>query len=193
MKTFDGEVLFLDRGDINTDEIIPAKYLSAVAKADLKSHCMEDLKLEGFDPKRDLAGKAAILSRGNFGCGSSREHAPWALLDCGFRCVIAPSFADIFYNNCFNNGLLPVTLPEAQVRALMAEARGGNHVFTVDLEAQVVTSASGEQFPFEIDPGRKEKLLKGLDAIGETLEYVRDIDSFEYKAGLARPWLEARA
>ena len=197
----EGRAAPLDMANVDTDQIIPAQFLKTVEREGLGKGLFHDLRYDGEGrPKPDFvlnepeyAHSSILIAGDNFGCGSSREHAPWALLDCGFRCVIAPSFADIFYNNCFNNGLLPVTLPEAQVRALMAEARGGNHVFTVDLEAQVVTSASGEQFPFEIDPGRKEKLLKGLDAIGETLEYARDIDTYEYRHGLAQHWLEARA
>ncbi len=126
----------------------------------------------------------------NFGCGSSREHAPWALLDYGIRCVIAPSFGDIFYNNCFENGLLPIRLPADEVHELMEEARGGNHLFSIDLEAQTVTSPSGKVIHFDIHPGRKEKLLKGLDSIGETLQHVSDIDRFETGQGHQTPWLE---
>jgi 3-isopropylmalate dehydratase small subunit len=111
-------------------------------------------------------------------------------LDAGIRCVISSGFADIFHNNCFQNGLLPIALPREQVKALMAEAKGGNHVFTVDLEAQSVTAPSGAVFPFEIDPGRKEKLLKGLDAIGETLQAAADIDAYEARRSLDQPWLE---
>ena len=112
------------------------------------------------------------------------------LLDFGIRCVIAPSFADIFYNNCFQNGLLPIALPEDQVRALMGEAKGGNHVFSVDLETQQVTAPSGARFSFKIDPGRKDKMLRGLDSIGETLQAAGDIDAFEHREALNRPWLE---
>jgi 3-isopropylmalate dehydratase small subunit len=112
------------------------------------------------------------------------------LLDYGVRCVIAPSFADIFYGNCFQNGLLPIALPEAQVKALMDEARGGNHVFSVDLAAQTVTAPSGKSYRFEIDPTRKENLLKGLDSIGETLQHAADIDRFEARKAIAQPWLE---
>jgi len=140
------------------------------------------------DPR--FAGAGVLIAGDNFGCGSSREHAAWALLDFGIRCVVAPSFADIFYNNCFQNGLLPIALPEDQVRALMGEAKGGNHVFSVDLQAQTVTAPSGRRFHFDIDPGRKAKLLEGLDAIGETLRAAPAIDDYEAKAALARPWLE---
>jgi 3-isopropylmalate dehydratase small subunit len=132
-----------------------------------------------------------LIAGENFGCGSSREHAAWALLDFGVRCVIAPSFADIFHNNCFQNGVLPVALPEESVRALMGEAKGGNHVFVVDLQDQTVVAPSGARFAFEIDPGRKAKLLRGLDAIGETLGVADAIDRFEHRQTLARPWLGA--
>ena len=138
------------------------------------------------------AGADILIAGDNFGCGSSREHAPWALLDFGIRAVIAPSFGDIFYNNCFENGLLPVVLPADQVHALMEEARGGNHLFSVDLEAQTVTSPSGKVFHFDIHPGRKEKLLKGLDSIGETLTHASEIDTYEAGRARTAPWLEAR-
>src|SRR5690606_24287441 len=134
-------------------------------------------------------GAAILIARENFGCGSSREHAPWALLDQGLRCVIAPSFADIFYNNCFKNGLLPVTLPRETVDALIAQAGGPNHVFTVDLESQTVTAPDGERHRFEIDPGRKASLLAGLDDIGESLQHADAISAFEEKRRLAQPWL----
>ncbi|NBU27067.1 MAG: 3-isopropylmalate dehydratase small subunit, partial [Caulobacteraceae bacterium] len=135
---------------------------------------------------------ASILIAGdNFGCGSSREHAPWALMDFGITCVISSSFADIFHNNCLNNGLLPVVLKPQEVEALMEEAKGGNHVFTVDLETQTVSAPSGAKFRFEIDPDRKHKLLEGLDAIGETLQHAPAIDVYEMKRALAQPWLEA--
>jgi 3-isopropylmalate dehydratase/3-isopropylmalate/(R)-2-methylmalate dehydratase small subunit len=138
----------------------------------------------------EYRGAGVLVAGDNFGCGSSREHAPWALMDFGIRCVISSSFADIFYNNCFQNGLLPVVLPADQVQALMEEAKGGNHLVTVDLQAQTVVSPSGKTFAFEIDPVRKEKMLKGLDAIGETLQAAGDIDLYEMKRALAQPWLE---
>ena len=133
---------------------------------------------------------SVLIAGDNFGCGSSREHAPWALMDFGIRAVISTSFADIFYNNCFQNGLLPVVLKAEEVQQLMDEARGGNHVVSVDLEAQTVTSPSGAVFRFDIDPTRREKMLKGLDAIGETLQREKDIDVYEMKRALAQPWLE---
>jgi 3-isopropylmalate dehydratase small subunit len=132
-----------------------------------------------------------LIAGDNFGCGSSREHAPWALMDFGVRCVISSSFADIFNNNCYQNGLLPVVLKPDEVHALMAEAKGGNHVFSVDLESQTVTAPSGQAFHFEIDAARKEKMLKGLDAIGETLEHTDAIDRFEEKRRMTRAWAKA--
>jgi 3-isopropylmalate dehydratase small subunit len=138
-----------------------------------------------------FAGAKVLVAGENFGCGSSREHAPWALMDFGIRCVIAPSFADIFHENCFSNGLLPVRLPPEAVAALTEEARGGNHVFDIDLPSQTVTAPSGARYAFDIDPVRKRKLLEGLDAIGETLAREGDITAFEARGALARPWLEA--
>ena len=188
----------LDIANVDTDQIIPKQFLKTVDREGLGRGLFYDFR---FDPegraKTDFvlndpryAGAGVLIAGDNFGCGSSREQAAWALLDFGIRCVIAPSFADIFYNNCFQNGVLPVALPEAAVRALMAEAKGGNHVFSVDLESQTVVSPSGARFAFEIDPGRKEKMLKGLDAIGETLQAADAIDRFEARAALTQPWLE---
>lgn len=185
--------------NVDTDMIIPKDYLKTIKRTGLAKGLFAEMRFNedgsenpDFVLNKPAYRKAQILVAGdNFGCGSSREHAPWALLDFGIRCVISTSFADIFYNNCFNNGLLPVVLPEAQVRALMGEAKGGNHVFSVDLEAQTVTAPSGQTFGFEIDPGRKEKLLKGLDAIGETLQHVGDIDLFEQRQALSQPWAYA--
>jgi 3-isopropylmalate/(R)-2-methylmalate dehydratase small subunit len=126
----------------------------------------------------------------NFGCGSSREHAPWALLDFGIRCVIAPSYADIFFNNCFKNGILPIVLPQEQVDVLMKDAeKGANARMTVDLEAQTVTASDGTVFRFEVDPFRKHCLLNGLDDIGLSLEKAAFIEGFEAKAAQARPWV----
>jgi 3-isopropylmalate dehydratase small subunit len=197
----DGRAAPLAVANIDTDQIIPKQFLKTVEREGLGKGLFYDLRFDGDgQAKPDFvlnqpayAGASILIAGDNFGCGSSREHAPWALLDFGLRCVIAPSFADIFYNNCFNNGLLPIALPEAEVRALMDEAKGGNHIFTVDLESQTVTSPSGHKARFEIDPGRKEKLLKGLDAVGETLQYAGDIDVFEQRRKLGQPWMERRA
>jgi 3-isopropylmalate dehydratase small subunit len=188
----------LDVANLDTDQIIPKQFLKTVDREGLGKGLFYDLRFDGEGKPRPgfvlndprYAGAGVLIAGDNFGCGSSREHAPWALLDYGVRCVIAPSFADIFYNNCFQNGLLPVALPQAAVRQLMDEAKGGNHVFSVDLATQVVTSPSGQQFRFEIDPGRKEKLLQGLDSIGETLAHAGEIDVFESRQALATPWME---
>jgi 3-isopropylmalate/(R)-2-methylmalate dehydratase small subunit len=188
----------LDVANVDTDQIIPKQFLKTVEREGLGKGLFYDLRFDldgnekpGFvlnDPR--YAGTGVLIAGDNFGCGSSREHAPWALLDFGVRCVISTSFADIFYNNCFQNGLLPIALPAEQVRALMAEAQGGNHVFEIDLETQSVCAPSGARFTFDIDPGRKEKMLGGLDAIGETLQAAAAIDDYEHRQALARPWLE---
>ena len=194
----DAKAAPLDVANIDTDQIIPKQFLKTVEREGLSRGLFYDLR---FDPdgkaKPDFvlndpkfAGAGVLVTGDNFGCGSSREHAPWALLDFGVRCVISTSFADIFYNNCFQNGLLPIVLPDAAVRALMGEAKGGNHVFSIDLESQTVSAPSGATFHFDIDPGRKEKMLKGLDSIGETLQARDAIDAYEHKQSLARPWLE---
>jgi 3-isopropylmalate/(R)-2-methylmalate dehydratase small subunit len=189
----------LDVANVDTDQIIPKQFLKTVDREGLARGLFYDMRFDddgkaktGFvldDPR--FAGAQVLIAGDNFGCGSSREHAPWALLDFGIRCVISSSFADIFYNNCFQNGLLPIILPRDHVRALLGEAKGGNHVFSVDLAAQTVTAPSGEVFAFDIDPGRKEKMLKGLDAIGETLQAKDAIDRFETLRDLDRPWMTA--
>ena len=194
----DGRAAPFGLANIDTDQIIPKQFLKTVDRQGLAQGLFYDFR---FDPegreipdfvlnKPAYKGSSILIAGDNFGCGSSREHAPWALLDFGFTCVIAPSFADIFYNNCFNNGLLPVALPLHEVEALMEEAKGGNHIFSVDLESQTVISPTGKKYHFDIDPGRKEKMLKGLDAIGETLQAATDIDVYEMKQALAKPWLE---
>ena len=198
--TLTGVAAPLPMSNVDTDMIIPKQYLKTIKRTGLGSGLFSELRYKDdgsenpdFVLNRPAYRAAKILVAGdNFGCGSSREHAPWALLDFGIRCVIAPSFAEIFYSNCFQNGLLPIALPEADVRALMVEAKGGNHVFSVDLAAQTVTTPSGQAFRFEIDPARKEKLLEGLDAIGETLRSAGEIDVYEMRQSLAQPWL-ARA
>jgi len=196
----DGRAAPLGIANLDTDQIIPKQFLKTVDREGLGRGLFFDLRFDAEGREKPdfvlnqpaYAGASVLIAGANFGCGSSREHAPWALLDFGLRCVIAPSFADIFYNNCFNNGLLPITLPEDQIHALMAEAKGGNHTFAIDLERQTVISPSGQRFDFEIDPGRKEKLLKGLDAVGETLQHAGDIGAFEHRRALTQPWLERR-
>jgi 3-isopropylmalate dehydratase small subunit len=204
MDSFDklqGRAAPLPIANLDTDQLIPKQFLKTVERKGLAKGLFYDFRFD-FDgaPKHDFVlnhpsyeGTQILVAGDNFGCGSSREHAPWALLDYGIRCVIAPSFGDIFYNNCFENGLLPIRLPAEQVHELMQEARGGNHLFDVDLHAQNVTSPSGKVFAFEIHPGRKEKLLKGLDSIGETLQHAPEIDSYEAARGRSTPWLEPGA
>jgi 3-isopropylmalate dehydratase/3-isopropylmalate/(R)-2-methylmalate dehydratase small subunit len=194
----DAKIAPLPLANIDTDQIIPKQFLKTVERQGLAKGLFYDLRFDGEGKEKsgfvlnrpEYKGAGVLVAGDNFGCGSSREHAPWALMDFGIRCVISTSFADIFYNNCFQNGLLPVVLPPEQVQALMEEAKGGNHLVTVDLEAQTVVSPSGQTFSFSIDPQRKEKMLKGLDAIGETLQAAPDIDVYEMKQALARPWLE---
>jgi 3-isopropylmalate/(R)-2-methylmalate dehydratase small subunit len=195
----DGRAAPLSLANIDTDQIIPKQFLKTVEREGLGKGLFFDFR---FDPagneiadfvlnRLEYKGSAVLIAGDNFGCGSSREHAPWALMDFGIMCVISTSFADIFNNNCFNNGLLPVVLAPDEVSVLMDEAKGGNHMVSVDLEAQTVVSPSGRTFSFQIDPVRKEKMLKGLDAIGETLQHATDIDVFESKRAIGQPWLES--
>ncbi|MCH9020324.1 MAG: 3-isopropylmalate dehydratase small subunit [Proteobacteria bacterium] len=196
--TFTGIAAPVPAINMNTDKIIPARFLKTIKRSGLGVSLFKDLR---FDPdgseKPDFVlnqapfRDAAILLVGeNFGCGSSREHAPWALLDFGIRCVIGPSFADIFYNNAFKNGLLLITLPQAEVDALMEDAgRGANARLTVDLENQRITRAGGAAIAFEIDPFRRHCLLNGLDDIGLTLAKADKIDAYEARQRVARPWL----
>lgn len=204
MKAFtrlDGVAAPLGLANIDTDQIIPKQFLKTVDREGLAKGLFYDFRFDEQGAPKDgfvlndpaYKGAQILIAGDNFGCGSSREHAPWALQDFGINCVIAPSFADIFHGNCFNNGLLPVVLKPEEVEALLDEARGGNHVFSVDLEQQTVTAPSGKVFRFDIDPGRKEKMLKGLDAIGETLQHAGDIDVYEMKRAIGQPWLELGA
>ena len=195
----DAKIAPLPIANIDTDQIIPKQFLKTVEREGLGRGLFYDFRFDEDGREKpdfvlnrpEYKGVGILVAGDNFGCGSSREHAPWALMDFGVRCVVSTSFADIFYNNCFQNGLLPVVLKADEVQALMEEARGGNHVTSVDLETQTVTAPSGRTFRFEIDANRKAKMLKGLDAIGETLQSVRAIDVFESKRALAQPWLDA--
>ncbi|MEL6968322.1 MAG: 3-isopropylmalate dehydratase small subunit [Pseudomonadota bacterium] len=184
--------------NIDTDMIIPKDYLKTIKRTGLAEGLFAEMRLNedgsenpDFVLNKPAYREATILIAGdNFGCGSSREHAPWALLDHGIRCVISTSFADIFYNNCFKNGILPVQVTEAELEALMDDAsRGSNAVLTVDLEAQVITGPDGGSISFEIDSFKKHCLLNGLDDIGLTMEKAASIDTFEAKAAEARPWV----
>lgn len=192
-----GSAAPLPLANVDTDMIIPKQFLKTVSRQGLSVGLFHELKtLPDGSPNPDFVlnqpafAKANILlARENFGCGSSREHAPWALLDQGISCVIAPSFADIFYNNCFKNGILPVVLPRRTVDDLMVLAGGPNHVFTIDLEGQTVTGPDGQPHAFDIDPGRKANLMAGLDEVGETLTKAAAIDAYEHHRKLSTPWL----
>ncbi|SEO21688.1 3-isopropylmalate/(R)-2-methylmalate dehydratase small subunit [Salinihabitans flavidus] len=184
--------------NIDTDMIIPKQFLKTIKRSGLGVNLFDEMRYD--DDGKEIADfvlnkpqyrKSEILVAGeNFGCGSSREHAPWAIKDFGIRCVIAPSFADIFYNNCFKNGILPIKLPQSQVDVLIRDAeKGENARMTVDLEAQEVTTSDGEVFSFEVDPFRKHCLLNGLDDIALTLEKVASIDAYEARLSAERPWV----
>ncbi|MEM8819013.1 MAG: 3-isopropylmalate dehydratase small subunit [Pseudomonadota bacterium] len=188
--------------NIDTDMIIPKQFLKTIKRTGLGVSLFTEMRYDEagneipeFVLNRPAYRKAEILVTGdNFGCGSSREHAPWAILDFGIRCVIAPSYADIFYNNCFKNGILPIALPQEQVDMLMEDAeRGENARLTVDLEAQVIERPDGDTISFEIDPFRKHCLLNGLDDIGLTMERSSTIEEFEEKRRKATPWLDTSA
>ncbi|MBC7670251.1 MAG: 3-isopropylmalate dehydratase small subunit [Gemmatimonadaceae bacterium] len=195
----DGRAAPLSLANIDTDQIIPKQFLKTVEREGLAKGLFYDFRFDGEGRENadfllnraEYKGSSVLIAGNNFGCGSSREHAPWALMDFGILCVISTSFADIFNNNCFNNGLLPVVLKPEEVAQLMDEAKGGNHMVSIDLAAQTVISPSGKSFQFDIDPVRKDKMLRGLDFIGETLMHGADIDVYEGKRALDRPWLEA--
>jgi 3-isopropylmalate/(R)-2-methylmalate dehydratase small subunit len=183
--------------NIDTDMIIPKQFLKTIARTGLGKNLFDEMRytqdgaeIADFVLNQPAYRTAEILVAGdNFGCGSSREHAPWALLDFGIRCVISTSFADIFYNNCFKNGILPVVLPQAAVDHLMDDAKkGANARISVDLAAQTVTASDGTVFAFEIDAFKKHCLLNGLDDIGLTMEKGAAIDAYEAKAATLRPW-----
>ena len=184
--------------NVDTDMIIPKQFLKTIKRSGLGVNLFDEMRYDDdgkeipdFVLNKPQYREAEILVAGdNFGCGSSREHAPWAIKDFGIRCIIAPSFADIFYNNCFKNGILPIALPQDQVDVLMKDAeKGQNARMTVDLEAQTVTTSDGESFHFEIDAFKKHCLLEGLDDIALTLEKAPAIESYEAKAALERPWV----
>jgi 3-isopropylmalate/(R)-2-methylmalate dehydratase small subunit len=184
--------------NIDTDMIIPKQFLKTIKRTGLGVNLFDEMRydddgqeLPDFVLNKPAYREAEILVTGdNFGCGSSREHAPWAINDFGIRCVIAPSFADIFYNNCFKNGILPIALPKEQVDLLMVEAqKGANARIGVDLEKQTVTTSEGDVIAFEVDAFKKHCLLEGLDDIGLTMEKVASIDTFEASASAARPWV----
>ena len=184
--------------NIDTDMIIPKQFLKTIKRSGLGVNLFDEMRYDDNGDeipdfvlnKPSYRSSEIIVAGDNFGCGSSREHAPWAIKDFGIRCVIAPAFADIFYNNCFKNGILPITLPQDQVDVLMKDAeKGANARMEVDLVAQQITTSDGEVFSFEVDEFKKRCLLEGLDDIGQTFQKVAAIDSFEAKASDARPWV----
>ena len=206
-ETLTGLVAPLDRANVDTDAIIPKQYLKSIKRTGFGPTLFDDWRyLDPGEPGMDHSqrrinpdfvlnlpryqGAQILLARDNFGCGSSREHAPWALADFGFRAIIAPSYADIFYNNCFKNGLLPIVLERDAVDRLFTEcAATPGYMLTVDLVAQTVTSQSGSIFKFEVEAFRRHCLLNGLDDIGLTLQHVAEIKVYEERRRKEAPWL----
>jgi 3-isopropylmalate/(R)-2-methylmalate dehydratase small subunit len=202
-----GLVVPLDRANVDTDAIIPKQFLKSTKRTGFGVNLFDEWRyLDHGEPGMDNAkrtpnptfvlnqprykGAQILLARDNFGCGSSREHAPWALMDYGLRALIAPSYADIFYNNCCNNGLLPIVLEAAAVEQLFREAQPApGYRLTVDLETQIVTTPGTQRFRFDIDPFRKQRLLEGLDEIGLTLKHADEIRAYEAKRRAEQPWL----
>jgi len=207
LDKLEGLVAPLDRANVDTDAIIPKQFLKAIKRTGFGPNLFDEWRyLDRGEPgmdngKRPLnpdfvlnqpryRGAQILLARANFGCGSSREHAPWALLDYGFRVIIAPSFADIFFNNCFNNGILPIVLPASTVDTLFAQtAATPGYRLTLNLAAQTLTGPGGEVIPFTVDAFRKHRLLNGLDDIGLTLQHVDEIRAYEQRRRREAPWL----
>lgn len=200
------KVVPLDRANVDTDAIIPKQFLKSIRRSGFGVYLFDEWRyLDRGEPDMDCtnrplnpdfvlnqpryAGAQILLARENFGCGSSREHAPWALEDYGFRVIIAPSFADIFYNNCFKNGILPIVLEGSIVDRLFREAAGIGYQLTVDLPEQTITTKYGETLGFEVDASRKYRLLHGLDDIGLTLQHASEIRAYEARRREAAPWL----
>ncbi len=194
VNTIAGRAVPFGAANVDTDVIIPARFLKAVTRVGLGKGAFANLREdpENVFDKPENKGAPILIAGDNFGCGSSREHAPWALMDMGFRAVIAPSFADIFSGNSFKNGLLLVALPQAQVDRLMAVAAEGQPI-TVDLESQVVTTPYQDRFEFPIDPFRKHCLMNGLDEIGLTLAMADQITTHEARLAAERPWVAGAA
>jgi 3-isopropylmalate/(R)-2-methylmalate dehydratase small subunit len=205
--TLTGLTAPLDRANVDTDAIIPKQFLKSIKRSGFGPNLFDEWRyLDHGEPDQDNSGRPLnpdfvlnqaryqgaqiLLARDNFGCGSSREHAPWALQDYGFRAIIAPSYADIFYNNCFKNGLLPIVLDTRQIDTLFQEtAVTPGYAVTVDLRQQIVTTPGGAKLPFEIEAFRKHCLLNGLDDIGLTLQHVDDIKAYEKRRANETPWL----
>ena len=205
--TLDGLVVPLDRANVDTDAIIPKQFLKSIKRAGFGPNLFDEWRyLDPGEPGMDPAtrkpnpefvlnfprykGASVLLARDNFGCGSSREHAPWALEDYGIRAIIAPSYADIFYNNCFKNGILPIVLPAEVVEDLFRETYAvEGYRLVIDLDAQTVITPDGESFAFEVDSGRKHRLVNGLDDIGLTLRFTEKINEYEERRKQEAPWL----
>ena len=190
----------LPLANVDTDKIIPARFLKTIKRTGLGLNLFDTLRYDGAGQERPdfvlntepYRHAEVLIAHENFGCGSSREHAPWALLDFGIRCVIAPSFADIFHTNCYKNGILPIQLPREVCDLLMEDARmGGNARLTVDLERQVVMRPGGEEIPFAIDAFRKRLMLNGLDDIGQTLQRADGIAAYEGRQRQDQSWMPA--
>ena len=196
--TLTGVAAPLPLANVDTDKIIPARFLKTIKRTGLGRNLFDGLRYDADGEERpefvlnqgQYRRAEILIAHENFGCGSSREHAPWALLDFGIRCVIAPSFADIFFNNCFKNGILPIALPREVCDRLMEDARlGGNARLTVDLPRQVVVRPGGEEIAFEVDPFRKHLLLNGLDDIGQTMQRADAIEAFEARRRTEAAWM----
>ena len=206
-SSVDGIVVPLDRANVDTDQIIPKQYLKSIKRTGFGPHLFDDWRyldpgepgddhsLRRLDPDFEFnqdryRGAQILLARDNFGCGSSREHAPWALLDHGIRVIIAPSYADIFFNNCFKNGILPITQDDVVVDRLFEQVKVNEGFrLKVDLADQTITSSVGDHFTFDIDAGLKHRLLEGLDDIGMTLQYTDEIKDYEQRRRGQAPWL----
>jgi 3-isopropylmalate/(R)-2-methylmalate dehydratase small subunit len=196
VRRVEGVVAPIDRADVDTDQIIPKQFLKRIERTGYGAYLFHDWRFreDGTpDPafvlnRPELRGARILVAGRNFGCGSSREHAAWAIADYGFRAVIAPSFADIFLNNCFQTGIVPVTLPEVQVCQLLLRAEAAPYRATVDVEKEVVQDEDGASFPFELDPFRRRCLLEGLDDIGLTLEHEADIARYEADRAVPVSW-----
>jgi 3-isopropylmalate/(R)-2-methylmalate dehydratase small subunit len=198
--TLEGIAALLDKANVDTDQIIPKQFLRKIERSGFGVHLFHDWRYtdnEGKNPNKEFSlnqerykGASILLTRDNFGCGSSREHAPWALEDYGFRCIISPSYADIFYNNCFKNGMLPIVLPSSDVDELFQDIeKNPGRTLKIDLASQKVISKIGKEYSFVVDPFRKDCLYRGLDDIGLTLIHEKKITEFENKNKLEYPWL----
>ena len=196
--TLTGVAAPLPLANVDTDKIIPARFLKTIKRTGLGAHLFDTLRFDEAGQERadfvlnnePYRHAEVLVTHENFGCGSSREHAPWALLDFGIRCVIAPSFADIFHTNCYKNGILPIQLPRDVCDLLMEDARlGGNSRLTIDLARQVIVRPSGDEIPFTVDAFRKHLLLNGLDDIGQTLQRVDGITAYEGRQRQDRSWM----